>query len=307
MAKLRKPVRTLVIVLGDPLDLQAAAFDTAVRTLYATGLLHNHARMWLASYVAHLRKVHWRVGADWLCSHLLDGDLASNHLSWQWVAGLGNRKLYLFNADNVERYASATWHSPGSVVDVPYEVLGRIARAPSPVAGGAAPRAGHNGVAEPRLCAEPPAALGFVAPDAAAVQGRDVWLVHPWSLGALPAALAADTMVLGLVVSDFHHAWPWTERRWTFVGTQMAELAPLRWWGDAATIGAALAAARHVRAVDEPHLAPWLARFAECQAAPQLFPAVDPRCDSFSQWWSRATRWLRSAEELLAVNEVPAW
>ena len=57
--------------------------DQAVRTLYATGTLHNHARMWLASYVVHLRKVHWRAGADWMVAHLLDGDLASNHLSWQ--------------------------------------------------------------------------------------------------------------------------------------------------------------------------------------------------------------------------------
>lgn len=34
--------------------------DQAVHTLYTTGTLHNHARMWLASYVVHLRKVHWR-------------------------------------------------------------------------------------------------------------------------------------------------------------------------------------------------------------------------------------------------------
>jgi deoxyribodipyrimidine photo-lyase len=53
--------------------------DEAVRTLYATGMRHNHARMWLASDVAHVRKV-LCAGADWLCSHLLDGDLASNHL-----------------------------------------------------------------------------------------------------------------------------------------------------------------------------------------------------------------------------------
>ncbi|HKX95572.1 MAG TPA: FAD-binding domain-containing protein, partial [Methylibium sp.] len=59
--------------------------DAAVRTLYATGTLHNHARMWLASYAVHLRKLHWRAGADWLYGHLLDGDLASNHLGWQWV------------------------------------------------------------------------------------------------------------------------------------------------------------------------------------------------------------------------------
>jgi deoxyribodipyrimidine photo-lyase len=82
--------------------------DEAVRMLYATGMLHNHARMWLASYVVHVRQVHWRVGADWLYGHLLDGDLASNHLSWQWVAGTGSREPYLFNADNVARYAPAS-------------------------------------------------------------------------------------------------------------------------------------------------------------------------------------------------------
>jgi deoxyribodipyrimidine photo-lyase len=143
-----------------PADIRQACtgvpmVDEAVRTLYATGMLHNHARMWLASYVVHVRKVHWRSGADWLYGHLLDGDLASNHLSWQWVAGTGSSKPYLFNADNVARYAPAPWHSPG--------------------------------------------------------------------------------------------------------------------------------------------------------AAPALFPPVDRRCDSFSQWWNRATRGLNSATDLLAVNEVPAW
>ena len=106
------------------------AIDEAVRTLHTTGMLHNHARMWLASYVVHLRKVHWRCGAEWLYGHLLDGDLASNHLSWQWVAGTGSHKPYLFNADNVAKYAPAPWHSPGSVVDVSYETLDHLARRP---------------------------------------------------------------------------------------------------------------------------------------------------------------------------------
>ena len=72
-----------------------AVIDRAVHQLYATGYLHNHARMWLASYVVHLRKVHWRVGADWMFGYLLDGDLASNHLSWQWVAATFSSKPYL--------------------------------------------------------------------------------------------------------------------------------------------------------------------------------------------------------------------
>jgi len=278
--------------------------DEAVRALYASGTLHNHARMWLASYVVHVRKVHWRAGADWLYGHLLDGDLASNHLSWQWVAGTGSRKPYLFNADNVARYAPAPWHSPGSVIDVSYEALDRMAREPRH--DHAVPRGGRS-LVDPRLSAEPPDDLGLTPPDAAAAEGRDVWLVHPWSLGELPAALPADTLVIGVFVADFHRAWPWSERRWRFVGGRMAELTVERWHGDAAAIGAALKGARSVRSIDEPHLAPWLARWAECAAAPMLFPPVDRRCDSFSQWWARASRGVESAADLLAVNEVPAW
>jgi len=282
--------------------------DEAVRTLYATGTLHNHARMWLASYVVHVRKVHWRTGADWLYGHLLDGDLASNHLSWQWVAGTGSSKPYLFNADNVARYAPAPWHSPGSVIDTSYEALDRLARQP-----GAQRRGDHDsspggpsGV-EPRLCSEPPKELSSTAPDAAAVTGRDVWLVHPWSLGALPAALPADTLVIGVFAADFHRAWPWSERRWQFVGSRMAELTTQRWYGDAAALGSTLAGARSVRSIAEPHLAAWLPRWAECAGAPDLFPQVDRRCDSFSQWWARTSRGLNSAADLLAINEVPAW
>ena len=285
-----------------------AVVDDAVRTLYATGMLHNHARMWLASYVVHLRKVHWRVAADWLVGHLLDGDLASNHLSWQWVAGTGSSKPYLFNADNVAHYAPESWHSPGSVIDTSYEALDRLARQPAPPGRGERRvLPGSPSLIEPRLTAEPPDEIGLTAPDAAAIAGRDVWLVHPWSLGELPASLPADTQVIGVFVADFHRAWPWNEQRWHFAGSRMTEMTSQRWHGDAGAIGAALKGARSVRSIGEPHLAPWLARWAECEAAPALFPPIDRRCDSFSQWWARASRGLISATDLLAVNEVPAW
>ena len=123
---------------------------------------------------------------------------------------------------------------------------------------------------------------------------------------ALPA-LPQGTLVLGLFVGDFHRAWPWSDRRWRFVDARMAELTSHRWHDNAAAIGAALAGVRRARSVDEPHLAPWLARWAECIAAPALFPQVARRCDSFSQWWSRASRGLQSAADLLAVNKVPSW
>jgi deoxyribodipyrimidine photo-lyase len=283
--------------------------DQSVRTLYATGMLHNHARMWLASYVVHMRKVHWRAGAGWLYGLLLDGDLASNHLSWQWVAGTGSNKPYLFNADNVARYAPASWHSPGTVIDDSYESLDRLARQAvlrtverSRVASSTGM---HASLTEPSLTVQPPAGFACRTPNAESVAGRDVWLVHPWCLSAPLAGWPADARVIGVFVADFHRDWPWSERRWHFVGSRMAELASECWFADAATIGAALQSARSVRSIDEPHLAPWLARWARCKTAPTLFPYVDRRCDSFSQWWTRATRGLRSVEDLLAGHPFP--
>ena len=295
-----------------PADIRQAAtgvpvIDMAVRTLYATGYLHNHARMWLASYIVHVRKVHWRVAADWLYAHLLDGDLASNHLSWQWVAGTGSSKPYLFNADNVARYAPASWHSSGSVIDQSYEALDRLARQPMRRGRTENDAFAQITMIEPPLLAQPPSDLGWTRPEAAAVAGREVWLVHPWNLGELPSSLPANTVVIGVFVTDFHRAWPWSERRWRFVASRMAELTALRWQGDVATLGAALQGAAQVRSVDEPHLAPWLARLAVCEAAVELFPAVDRRCDSFSQWWTRASRGLASASELLVARQAPAW
>jgi len=285
------------------------AIDQAVRTLYATGTLHNHARMWLASYVVHLRHVHWRAGADWLVAHLLDGDLASNHLSWQWVAGTGSHKPYLFNADNVARYAPGHWHSAGTVIDQPYDVLGRIAHGLHPAAATPAPHARGTaatslppGVAEPPLWAEPPADLGLRAPGAATAQrlrGREVWLVHPWALRAPPGDLPPGTAVIGVYLRDHHLAWPWPDARWRWVDAAMAAVAPERWHVDAAALATALASAARVRSVDDPHLTRWLQPVAQLDAAPRLFPKVDRPCDSFSQWWTRATRGLQHAQGLL--------
>jgi deoxyribodipyrimidine photo-lyase len=160
---------------------------------------------------------------------------------------------------------------------------------------------------EPTLLAEPPLDLGWVQPDAAAIAGRKVWLVHPWNLGDLPTSLSADTVVVGVFVTDFHRTRPWSERRWRFVASRMTELAELRWQGDVAALGAAMQGAALVRSVDEPHLAPWLARLAVCEAAVELFPEVARQCDSFSQWWTRTSRGFATASDLLAARQAPAW
>jgi len=65
LADIRSPVSAAAYAQSLPADISAArtgvpVIDEGVRTLYQTGYLHNHARMWLASYVVHVRKVHWR-------------------------------------------------------------------------------------------------------------------------------------------------------------------------------------------------------------------------------------------------------
>jgi hypothetical protein len=84
-----------------------AAFDTWAQELVTTGYLHNHARMWFASIWIFTLKLDWRLGADFFLRHLMDGDAASNTLSWRWVAGLHTKgKHYLARADNIARYTA---------------------------------------------------------------------------------------------------------------------------------------------------------------------------------------------------------
>jgi len=77
-------------------------FDAWARDLVATGYLHNHARMWFASIWIFTLRLPWELGADFFLRHLIDGDPASNTLSWRWVAGLHTQgKTYLATAENI--------------------------------------------------------------------------------------------------------------------------------------------------------------------------------------------------------------
>jgi deoxyribodipyrimidine photo-lyase len=68
---------------GEPL------VDAGLRQLWTTGFLHNRARMVCASYLVKNLLIHWREGARWFWETLVDADLASNSMNWQWVAGCG--------------------------------------------------------------------------------------------------------------------------------------------------------------------------------------------------------------------------
>jgi deoxyribodipyrimidine photo-lyase len=276
--------------------------DRAVQTLYRTGTLHNHARMWLASYVVHLRHVHWKAGADWMVTHLLDGDLASNHLSWQWVAGTGSHKPYLFNAENVARYAPPAWHSPGSIVDRTYSELEAIARGQTEAAGATASRLFEDGIAEPALRPLPPDVLSIGQSgdvSEASVEGRDVWLVHPWALRAPPPEIDAYVLKIGIYPAEHYRTWPWPAVRWAWVDAAMQAQTVQRLCLDVAGLAGILAKANRVWAFADPHIEGYLPDSVTRVQTPRLFPEVTRRCTSFSQWWTRATRGLRTTADLL--------
>jgi deoxyribodipyrimidine photo-lyase len=71
--------------------------DDAITALIATGYMHNHARMWVAMLACNVAKANLFAMSRWLYYHLHDGDLASNMLSWQWIAGTNASKRYVAN------------------------------------------------------------------------------------------------------------------------------------------------------------------------------------------------------------------
>jgi len=78
--------------------------DEHIEIMYETGYMHNHIRMYVSSIACNIAKAHWLQPAQWMYYHLLDGDLASNSLSWQWTAGAFSSKKYYCNQENINRY-----------------------------------------------------------------------------------------------------------------------------------------------------------------------------------------------------------
>lgn len=94
------------------------SIDEAIHTLYNTGYMHNHWRMYTASICCNMAFTKWQVGAKWMYYNLLDADLASNHLSWQWVCGSFSKGPYVFNQENLNKYSRQ--EQKNTFLDRPY-------------------------------------------------------------------------------------------------------------------------------------------------------------------------------------------
>lgn len=100
-------------------NTKITAVDNAISTLYECGYMHNHMRMYVASITCNVANAHWFKPAQWMYYHLLDGDWASNALSWQWVAGANANKKYYANQENINRFFGTSQQH--TFLDVSYE------------------------------------------------------------------------------------------------------------------------------------------------------------------------------------------
>lgn len=95
--------------------------DKGIQSLYETGYMHNHMRMYVASVTCNIAQSHWRIPAQWMYAHLLDGDIASNQLNWQWVAGAFSNKKYYANQDNINNFFYG--EQKNTFLDVEYDAF----------------------------------------------------------------------------------------------------------------------------------------------------------------------------------------
>ncbi len=77
--------------------------DAGMRQLWQTGWMHNRVRMIVGSLLIKNMGYHWLEGARWFWDTLVDADLASNTMGWQWVAGSGADAAPYFRVFNPVR------------------------------------------------------------------------------------------------------------------------------------------------------------------------------------------------------------
>jgi deoxyribodipyrimidine photo-lyase len=207
-----------------PADIAAATtglpcIDAFAAELMDTGWLHNHARMWLAAYVVHWRRVRWQAGARWFLQHLLDGDPASNNLSWQWVASSFSHKPYIFNRANLERFSGGRFCGDcpragrGGAAGCPFEAsyeelqqrlfrpLSVLAEGPMPVQGPPLPPPAAAAQAAPELL-DTSGCLSLPPPNPVGGFRRPLVWVHEEALGPANPALLTHPDAPALAVLD---------------------------------------------------------------------------------------------------------
>jgi deoxyribodipyrimidine photo-lyase len=117
--------------------------DAGMRELWHTGWMHNRVRMVVASLLTKNLLIPWQEGARWFWDTLVDADLASNSLGWQWTAGCGADAAPYFRIFNpvlqgekfdpagsyVRRWVPHLARLPDRYLHRPWEAPGEVRRA----------------------------------------------------------------------------------------------------------------------------------------------------------------------------------
>lgn len=109
--------------------------DAGMRQLWETGWMHNRVRMIVSSLLVKHLLQDWQFGARWFWDTLVDADLASNTLGWQWSGGCGADAAPYFRVfnpiiqgqkfdpegDYVRRYVPELKHLSSKYIHTPWE------------------------------------------------------------------------------------------------------------------------------------------------------------------------------------------
>jgi deoxyribodipyrimidine photo-lyase len=250
------------------------AIDRAIQALFETGYVHNHARLWIASIVANLARCAWQDGARWMFYHLRDGDLASNFLSWQWVAGTASAKCYFANQDNVNRFTRS--FQPGTFLDCSYDELART-DIPQVL----------SEVENPRLSPWSPVPAVYEPLD-----GR-ILLYLPWTLDPLWRIDEEGSRIVWFD-TGLLNGYPMSALRGNFIEQCKAHLpGGARWFVGSGNELKALCQGEII-ARDHPLLPSWVTTRDD---PGNLFPEVPHVGGSFMSFWKRCERHLTTLKD----------
>ncbi len=247
-----------------------ASIDSSIENLYGTGYMHNHLRMYVASIACNIGKAHWFVPSQWMYYHLLDGDPASNALSWQWVAGAFSNKKYLCNQENINKYTHS--NQQNTFLDKSYEALS-ICKQPKVL----------NNIAESALPTQLPSAK-IVEADAS----KPFLLYHPFSLNPLWRNYMDANRVLVLEPSFFER-FPVSEKVMDFYLGVARNIEHIQVFaGELSALQKAFPQSKFF-SVAHPAFAHWEGIKEEPE---WMFPMVKNVSGSFMNFWKQCEKFL---------------
>jgi deoxyribodipyrimidine photo-lyase len=239
--------------------------DDSINTLYETGYMHNHARMWLASLICNIARVHWREPASWLYYHLLDGDLASNTLSWQWVAGSFASKKYYANQDNLDKYSGHIQRN--TILDTTYEQLPYLS----------IPEA-YKVPTSQKLHTTLPASSLSIVPD------KPLLLYHIWMLNPTWHKDLEATRVLVLEPSFFQR-YPISPKRMNFILSLSKQIPYLQIYVGEVSELQGIEFCPEIYTKDHPTIRHWRLPRLIKEVSGSMFNPAQKEYRSFSAYW----------------------